>query len=70
MSSSQYNLAQADKGVNLWTGKNSTGDGAIPEELSTSNETVIVSFLRPNVTLAVVDDFRCSGAGLHFVMHC
>lgn len=51
-----------DKGVNLLTGKNSTGDQANPEDVAAaSNETVVVSFLRPNVTLAMVDDFRCGG---------
>ncbi|KAL6786103.1 hypothetical protein ACKKBG_A01415 [Auxenochlorella protothecoides x Auxenochlorella symbiontica] len=49
---------RAGTGINLLTGKNSTGNEAAPEDVHTGNDTVIVSFLRPNVTIAVVDDFK------------
>lgn len=47
---------KAKEGVNLLSGKNSTG-GLASSTHSASNETVIVSFFRPNITLAMVDDF-------------
>ncbi|GAB4824016.1 hypothetical protein N2152v2_011062 [Parachlorella kessleri] len=47
---------KAKEGVNLLSGKNST-DGKASQTHSASNETVIVSYFKPNVTLAVVDDF-------------
>jgi len=49
---------RAQDGVNLLTGRNSTDGGAIPEDTVASNETVIVSFLKPNVTMVHVDDFK------------
>lgn len=47
---------QAKEGVNLLSGKNAT-EGKADASVSASNETVIVSYFKPNVTLAVVDDF-------------
>ena len=50
--------AQAKEGVSLLTGRNSTEGEALPDELSASNETVVASYLKPNVTIQVVNDFR------------
>lgn len=47
----------AKGGINLLSGKNSTDDAAMPDDVALGNETVIVSYLKPNVTLHMVDDF-------------
>lgn len=48
---------KAGTGINLLTGRNATNDEAPPPDLHTGNDTVIISFLRPNVTLTSVNDF-------------
>ena len=40
------------------TGKNSTDGEAPPQGVSLNNETIVSSFLKPNVTIAFVDDFK------------
>ena len=40
------------------TGKNSTDGEAPPEGVTVGNETVVASYLKPNVTIAFVDDFK------------
>ena len=47
---------QAKEGTNLLSGKNSTHDAPV-DFYSQHNETVIVSYLQPNITIAMVDDF-------------
>lgn len=49
---------KAEDGVNLLTGKNSTDDKALPEGTAASNETVIASYLKPNVTITMIDDYK------------
>lgn len=48
---------RAEQGVNLLSGKNSTEDKPMDDDTVKFNETVIVSYLKPNVTIAFVDDF-------------
>ncbi|EFN57413.1 hypothetical protein CHLNCDRAFT_142853 [Chlorella variabilis] len=47
----------AKEGVNLLSGKNSTDDAAMPDDMALGNETIIISYLHPNITLQMVDDF-------------
>lgn len=47
----------AKGGVNLLSGKNSTDDGAMPDDVALGNETVIISYLKPNVTIQMIEDF-------------
>ncbi|KAL4425896.1 hypothetical protein ABPG75_009912 [Micractinium tetrahymenae] len=47
----------AKEGVNLLSGKNSTDNEPLPDDVSHGNETVIISYLKPNVTINMVDDF-------------
>jgi hypothetical protein len=35
----------------------------MPDDVALGNETVIVSYLKPNVTLHMVDDFGCVVVG-------
>lgn len=49
---------KAGQGVNLLSGKNATDDQPLPDDTTTSNETVIISYLKPNVTISFVDEFR------------
>ena len=48
---------RAGEGVNLLSGKNTTGDQPLGDDTVLHNETVIVSYLKPNMTIALVDDF-------------
>jgi hypothetical protein len=48
---------RAEQGVNLLSGKNSTEDKPLDNETVKFNETVIISYLKPNMTVAFVDDF-------------
>jgi len=48
---------RAEQGVNLLSGKNSTEDKPMDDDTVKFNETVIVSYLKPNVTVTFVDDF-------------
>lgn len=48
---------RAEQGVNLLSGKNSTDNQPLGNDTVGHNETVIVSYLKPNVTIALVDDF-------------
>jgi hypothetical protein len=47
----------AKGGVNLLSGKNSTDGEALPDDMALKNETVIISYLKPNVTVQMIDDF-------------
>lgn len=47
----------AKAGVNLLSGKNSTDGEALPDDVALKNETVIISYLKPNVTVQMIDDF-------------
>lgn len=49
---------KAKEGVNLWSGKNSTDDQPLAFDYVVGNETVIISYLKPNVTLSLVDDYK------------
>lgn len=33
-------------------------DAALPDDVALGNETIIISYLKPNITLQMVDDFR------------
>ena len=48
---------RAEQGVNLLSGKNSTGDEGLDVDTVKHNETVIVSYLKPNITVSLVDEF-------------
>jgi hypothetical protein len=38
-------------------------DVALPDDVSLGNETVIISYLKPNITVQMVDDFRWATGG-------
>jgi len=48
---------KAGEGINLLSGKNSTDGKAMADDVSASNVTEIVSYLKPNVTVNFIDDF-------------
>ena len=48
---------RAGLGINLLSGKNTTGDQPLDDNTAAHNETIIVSFLKPNMTLLFVDEF-------------
>jgi hypothetical protein len=49
---------KAAEGKNLLSGKNSTDDAPMPEGVLAANATAeVISFLRPNITITMIDDF-------------
>jgi hypothetical protein len=49
---------KAAEGKNLLSGKNSTDDAPMPEGVLAANATAeVISYLRPNITITMVDDF-------------
>ncbi|KAL4445724.1 hypothetical protein ABPG77_008923 [Micractinium sp. CCAP 211/92] len=53
----------AREGINLLSGKNSTDNAPLPDDVALGNETVIISYLKPNVTINMVDDFTRYNTG-------
>jgi hypothetical protein len=42
------------------------GGEAMPDDMALGNETVIISYLKPNVTVQMIDDFRWASVCWHY----